>query len=90
MIVRRTRAALPLRVRHEPPTIEEAVAAAAALSTDPRQQAEIAAGLMGVIVREVEAYRVKASQGRRLVVPTSRARRPVLVERKLRRMGRAE
>jgi hypothetical protein len=45
----RNRAPLPpVRVRRDPPTLEEAVFAAQGLSDDPRQQVEIAAGLMGV------------------------------------------
>ena len=34
------------RVRHDPPTLEEAIAAARDLTDDLEQQAEIAAGLM--------------------------------------------
>lgn len=44
------------RVRREPPTIEEAVLAAEGLATEPGQQAEIAAGLMGVTVDEVKPF----------------------------------
>ena len=96
MIIRRTRAALPLRVRHEPPTVEEALAAAAALTTDPPQQAAIAAGLMGITVEEVQAHSARAAATRRFALLARRAtdgpmrRRPVVVERKVRRMARAE
>jgi hypothetical protein len=38
----------PIRVRREPPTLEEAVFAAQGLTDAPDQQVEIAAGLMGV------------------------------------------
>lgn len=38
----------PPRVRKEPPTIQEAIAAAQDLSDDREQQIEIAAGFMGV------------------------------------------
>jgi len=38
----------PPRVRHELPTIEEAIAAAQDLAADPEQQVAIVAGLMGV------------------------------------------
>ena len=38
----------PVRVRQEPPTVAEAVAAAQALTSDREQQVEITAGLMGL------------------------------------------
>ena len=41
----------PVRVRYDPPTLEEAVFAAQGLSEDLAQQIEIAAGLMGVARR---------------------------------------
>ena len=37
----------PIRVRREPPTVNEAVAAAQDLADDVEQQVEIAAGLIG-------------------------------------------
>ncbi len=43
----------PIRIRREPPTLEEAAAAALDLSDDLQQQVEIAAGLMGVPEDEV-------------------------------------
>ena len=43
----------PVRVRHDPPTLEEAVVAAQGLSDDIEQQVEIASGLMGVPQEEV-------------------------------------
>lgn len=43
----------PVRVRRDPPTLEEAVFAAQGLSDDAEQQVEIAAGLMGVGEDEV-------------------------------------
>ena len=46
----------PLRVRHEPPTIEEAVRAAQNLTSDLEQQVEIAAGLMGMAHDEVREH----------------------------------
>lgn len=46
----------PLRVRHEPPTIEEAVRAAQDVSTDIEQQVELAAGLMGMAHDEVREH----------------------------------
>jgi hypothetical protein len=46
----------PLKVRHEPPTIEEAVRAAQSLTSDLEQQVEIAAGLMGMAHEEVREH----------------------------------
>lgn len=43
----------PLKVRREPPTIEEAVAAAQGLADDVESQVAIAAGLMGLSEDEV-------------------------------------
>ena len=43
----------PVRVRRDPPTLEEAVVAAQGLSDDIEQQVEIASGLMGVPHEEV-------------------------------------
>ena len=43
----------PVRVRRDPPTLEEAVVAAQGLSDDIEQQVEIASGLMGVPQEEV-------------------------------------
>jgi len=45
----------PRRVRHEAPTLEEAIAAAQGLSAELDQQAEIAAALMGLPYDEVHA-----------------------------------
>ena len=38
----------PIRVRQEPPTVEEAIVAAQSLTADLEQQVAIAAGLMGL------------------------------------------
>jgi hypothetical protein len=43
----------PVRVRRDPPTLEEAVVAAQGLSDDLEQQVEIASGLMGIPQEEV-------------------------------------
>jgi hypothetical protein len=45
----------PRRVRHDPPDLNEAIAAAQGLTDDVDGQAEIAAQLMGVPVEEVRA-----------------------------------
>lgn len=52
----------PIRVRKEPPTIAEAVAAAQDLADDVEQQVEIAAGLMGVPADEVRPQVLAAAQ----------------------------
>ena len=43
----------PVRVRRDPPTLEEAVVAAQGLSDDIEQQVEIASGLMGIPQEEI-------------------------------------
>src|SRR5579871_5268842 len=45
----------PRRVRHDPPTLEEAIFAARGLTDDIEAQVEIAAGLMEVEPEEVRA-----------------------------------
>ena len=50
----------PPRVRYEPPTIEEAVAAAQDLAADPEQQVTIAAGLMGMPEDQVRSQVLSA------------------------------
>ncbi|MDR3462369.1 MAG: hypothetical protein P4L76_08650 [Beijerinckiaceae bacterium] len=79
------------RVRHDPPTLSEAIAAAQDLTDDPAAQVEIAAGLIGVPVDEVKLEMQKLAPDRRLtrtVTITAPARdkdhapRTVIVERK--------
>lgn len=77
----------PLRVRHEPPTVVEALAAASDLSDDAEERIAIAAGLMGVAVDEVrpvaaEMARVKPQQVLTISTRSSFARQ-VVVERKV-------
>ena len=84
----------PPRVRHEPPTLTEALAAARDLSDDPEAQAAIAAGLMGIPAEEVRR-KAGAELGRRptdhpgtdRARPTATAprRSPVVVERRVSR-----
>lgn len=50
----------PIRVRREPPTIQEAVAAAQDLADDLEQQVEIAAGLIGLSPDEVRPHVLSA------------------------------
>ena len=45
----------PLRVRREPPTVDEAVIAAQALTDDIEQQVVVAAGLIGLPEDEVRS-----------------------------------
>ncbi len=77
------------RVRHETPTIEEALIAAESLADDPAKRAEIAASLMGVPVEDVKALAAKQaakSRGRAsLVAGRTRA---VVVEYTRPRAGR--
>jgi hypothetical protein len=59
------------RVRHDTPTIEEALIAAEGLADDPANRAEIAASLMGVPVNDVRALADKQaakSRGRASLV----------------------
>jgi hypothetical protein len=46
----------PVRVRQEPPTVAEAVAAAQALTPDLEQQVDITAGLMGLTPDEARPF----------------------------------
>lgn len=55
----------PLKVRQEPPTLDEAIIAARCLADDDEQIAEIAAGLMGVTIEEAKT-KIAASQRRTL------------------------
>jgi hypothetical protein len=74
----------PVKVRHEPPTLDEAIAAARDIADDVESQAEIAAELMGVPVEEararVLATRVAAQKAGPDIV--SGGRRVVVVERR--------
>jgi 2-phospho-L-lactate guanylyltransferase (CobY/MobA/RfbA family) len=75
------------RVRHDPPTLEEAIAAASGLTESPHEQAEIAASLMDLPAAEVEAAMAKLRAQRkslRTIAPTGRAgqQRSVVVERR--------
>ena len=83
----------PLKVRREPPTIEEAVAAAQGLADDVESQVTIAAGLMGLSEDEVRPS-VLCSPHLAPVPPTRSAgeapRRPVVVVVERRSAGRAQ
>lgn len=75
------------RVRYDPPTLKEAIAAARGLTDDLQHQAEIAAALMELPVEEVRAELMKLAPPRnstQIVTSNGRegAARTVIVERK--------
>ena len=57
----------PRRVRRDPPTLEEAIFAAAGITDDQSEQAEIAASLMGMPIEAVTAEVKKAGRRARRV-----------------------
>jgi hypothetical protein len=83
----------PVRVRKDPPTLEEAVFAAQGFIDDPDQQAEFAATLMEMPIEEARPLVVKAlaaarrAQHNEVTFATDRsgAQRAVVVERKTER-----
>jgi hypothetical protein len=80
----------PRRVRHDPPTLAEAIDAASGLSDDPQDQVEIAASLMQVPAEQVRAEMARGARRPATVSVASRTglRRAVVVERKVpRRAG---
>ena len=83
----------PRRVRHDPPTLEEAIFAATGLTDDQDEQAEIAAALMGLPIESVAAEVKKASRTMarsqtRVIAGEQGAQRSVVVERRVvRRFG---
>ena len=81
----------PPRVRYEPPTIDEAVAAAQDLAADPEQQVAIAAGLMGMPEDQVRSQVRSAAPKRALSRPARdwarRTRSPQVVVVRRRRVG---
>jgi len=77
----------PRRVRHDPPTLDEAIFAARGLTDDLEGQVDIAAGLMDLPVEEVRAALMKSPVPRKPAATlafTSRGgtERSVVVERK--------
>ena len=74
----------PVRVRRDPPTLEEAVVAAQGLSDDIEEQVEIASGLMGVPQEEVRPVIASArpSETARGFERSSRAMPQVVVLRR--------
>jgi hypothetical protein len=79
----------PRRVRHDPPTLEEAIFAAAGITDDLNEQAEIAAALMGMPIEAVTAEVKKAgralarSSSTRVITGEQGAQRSVVVERRV-------
>ena len=77
------------RVRHDPPTLEEAIFAARGMTDDLEEQVAFAASLMDLPVDEVRIALKKAAPPRQpaptLAFTTSRtgAQRAVIVERKV-------
>ena len=78
----------PRRVRHDPPTLAEAIAAARDIADDCEAQVEIAASLMGVSREQVTAELAKMSPQPKIAssvtFTTTRTgmQRAVVVERK--------
>jgi hypothetical protein len=79
----------PRRVRRDPPTLEEAIFAAAGITDDLNEQAEIAASLMGMPIDAVTVEVKKAGRltlGRsstRVIAGEQGAQRSVVVERRV-------
>jgi len=77
----------PRRVRHDPPTLAEAVAAARGLTEDVAEQVEIAASLMDLPPEHVRPEVLKVARARKDVntvtfVGRAGAPRTVVVERR--------
>src|SRR5450631_3038822 len=76
------------RVRHEAPTLEEAIAAAQGLSDELNEQAEIAASLIGLPRDQVRTELLKVAPPRKGVIKSvafagsASSPRTVVVERK--------
>ena len=80
----------PRRVRRDPPTLEEAIFAAARITEDHEAQAEIAAALMGMEYEPVLAEVKKTSRlaartgtATRVIAGEQGAQRAVVVERRV-------
>ncbi|MBR0776068.1 hypothetical protein JQ625_14620 [Bradyrhizobium diazoefficiens] len=82
------------RVRHDPPTLDEAIFAAVGITDDQEQQAEIAAALMGMPLDVVQAEVKKQARtnsrltATRVIAGEQGAQRSIVVERRVvRRFG---
>jgi hypothetical protein len=76
------------RVRRDPPTLDEAIFAAAGITEDQEAQAEIAAALMGLPIESVMAEvkklaRSSARSSTRVIAGEQGAQRSVVVERRV-------
>ena len=76
------------RVRRDPPTLDEAIFAAAGITDDQGAQAEIAASLMGLPIETVTAEvkkiaRTSARSSTRVIAGEPGAQRSVVVERRV-------
>lgn len=77
------------RVRHDPPTLDEAIFAAVGITDDQAQQAEIAAALMGMPLEVVQAEVKKQARANsritatRVIAGEQGAQRSVVVERRV-------
>ncbi|MGY3036412.1 hypothetical protein ACVIIV_005582 [Bradyrhizobium sp. USDA 4354] len=81
-------------MRHDPPTLDEAIFAAVGITDDQAQQAEIAAALMGMPLDVVQAEVKKQARtnsritATRVIAGEQGAQRSVVVERRVvRRFG---
>ena len=76
----------PRRVRHDPPTLIEAIAAAQGFTDDPQGQIEFAAALMGASPEDVKAEMQRFAPDRRetriVSAPSRDGARTIVVERK--------
>jgi hypothetical protein len=74
----------PRRVRHDPPTLQEAIFAAKGMTDSLQAQAEIAASLMGLPVETVRPEVLKSAHDRgrptRTIATERGTRRAVVVE----------
>jgi hypothetical protein len=80
----------PRRVRRDPPTLEEAIFAAAGITEDHEAQAEIAAALMGMEyepvlaeVKKTSRLAARAGTATRVIAGEQGAQRAVVVERRV-------
>jgi hypothetical protein len=77
------------RVRHDPPTLDEAIFAAIGITEDPEEQAEIAAALMGLPLETVQAEVKKLGRtsarvaSTRVIAGEQGAQRSIVVERRV-------
>ena len=78
----------PRRVRRDPPTLDEAIFAAAGITDDHEGQAEIAAALIGMdfepVLAEVKkTSRIAARSATRVIAGEPGAQRSIVVERRV-------